>query len=604
MSFFDTQNPGIGGLKELTSTELALVQSLASLGDPNANRILGWDDTDNNYSYFAIGTNLSYDHSTHTLSASGGASGLTIGTTTITSGTTTRVLFDNAGVLGEYTISGTGNVAMTTSPVFTTPNIGSATGSVSGNAGTATALQNARTIGGVSFDGTANITVASATGGFTVTGGALTVTDQNVVLSATTGTKFGTATTQKLSFYNSTPIVQPTGNIITALTNLGLVATPTLPASSVSSGAALTKTDDTNVTLTLGGTPTTALLVAASLTLGWTGTLSGTRGGTGVNNGASTITLGGSFTTSGAFTTTLTVTANTNVTLPTTGTLATLAGSEVLTNKTMTGATNTLTAKLLKSATTEVDVSAATAPSSGQVLTATSSTTATWQTPAGGTVGAGSLAVVMSTIFETGGRFNTSVAGGTATFNTVGLTLTTTTTANRFASATLDILSNGSNGVIWANNPVFSVGMQITITSGTSAAAFFGIGQMSVAAGATGLGTGFTENHIGFKLVNSGGTLSLFGTQANNVTETATSALTTVAANDYLDLVCKVNGTSSVDYYWRQNNGAWSSTTNLTTNIPTGTPASSTGKGLQWTATNFASASAITAVIGGCSFSR
>ena len=48
----------------------------------------------------------------------------------------------------------------------------------------------------------------------------------------------------------------------------------------------------------------------------FTGVLTGTYGGTGVNNGSNTITLGGSFTTSGAFTTTLTVTANTNVTLP------------------------------------------------------------------------------------------------------------------------------------------------------------------------------------------------------------------------------------------------------------------------------------------------
>jgi hypothetical protein len=46
-------------------------------------------------------------------------------------------------------------------------------------------------------------------------------------------------------------------------------------------GAALTRTNDTNVTLTLGGTPTTALLAAASLTLGWTGTLAVARGGTG-----------------------------------------------------------------------------------------------------------------------------------------------------------------------------------------------------------------------------------------------------------------------------------------------------------------------------------
>jgi hypothetical protein len=41
--------------------------------------------------------------------------------------------------------------------------------------------------------------------------------------------------------------------------------------------AALTKTDDTNVTLTLGGTPNTALLEATSLTLGWTGTLEDSR---------------------------------------------------------------------------------------------------------------------------------------------------------------------------------------------------------------------------------------------------------------------------------------------------------------------------------------
>jgi len=44
---------------------------------------------------------------------------------------------------------------------------------------------------------------------------------------------------------------------------------------------ALTKVDDTNVTLTLGGTPATALLKATSLTLGWTGQLAVTRGGTG-----------------------------------------------------------------------------------------------------------------------------------------------------------------------------------------------------------------------------------------------------------------------------------------------------------------------------------
>jgi hypothetical protein len=41
--------------------------------------------------------------------------------------------------------------------------------------------------------------------------------------------------------------------------------------------AALTKVDDTNVTLTLGGTPATALLQAASITAGWSGTLADAR---------------------------------------------------------------------------------------------------------------------------------------------------------------------------------------------------------------------------------------------------------------------------------------------------------------------------------------
>lgn len=50
--------------------------------------------------------------------------GITVGSTTITSGTDTRILYNNAGVVGEYTISGSGSVAMTTSPTFVTPALG------------------------------------------------------------------------------------------------------------------------------------------------------------------------------------------------------------------------------------------------------------------------------------------------------------------------------------------------------------------------------------------------------------------------------------------------------------------------------------------------
>lgn len=49
---------------------------------------------------------------------------LQVGTTPITGGTSSRILYDNAGSLGEYLISGTGQVAMTNSPVLVTPDLG------------------------------------------------------------------------------------------------------------------------------------------------------------------------------------------------------------------------------------------------------------------------------------------------------------------------------------------------------------------------------------------------------------------------------------------------------------------------------------------------
>jgi hypothetical protein len=48
---------------------------------------------------------------------------------------------------------------------------------------------------------------------------------RNVILGTSSGTKIGTTTSQKLAFYNSTPIVQPSGiNAVSGLINLGLLA--------------------------------------------------------------------------------------------------------------------------------------------------------------------------------------------------------------------------------------------------------------------------------------------------------------------------------------------------------------------------------------------
>jgi hypothetical protein len=89
---------------------------------------------------------------------------------------------------------------------------------------------------------------AAATGGVLVAAPLLTLSDGgNLVFGATTGTKIGTATTQKIGFYNATPIVRPAvsgfyssdvdntigtiktvvQNLLTAMTNLGLISVTT-----------------------------------------------------------------------------------------------------------------------------------------------------------------------------------------------------------------------------------------------------------------------------------------------------------------------------------------------------------------------------------------
>lgn len=52
---------------------------------------------------------------------------LIVGQSVILSGTTTRVLYDNAGIVGEYQITGTGKVVMDTAPQISTIELGAAT---------------------------------------------------------------------------------------------------------------------------------------------------------------------------------------------------------------------------------------------------------------------------------------------------------------------------------------------------------------------------------------------------------------------------------------------------------------------------------------------
>lgn len=126
---------------------------------------------------------------------------------------------------------------------------------------------------GTTISGNPNSTISSGALTLGVTGSAV---GQLKLSGTTTGT--ATITAQSAAGTPSINVGTNSGTLVASAT-APLVVNATTGNLTIT-GAPLTKTDDTNVTLTLGGTPATSLLAATSLTLGWTGQLGLTRGGT------------------------------------------------------------------------------------------------------------------------------------------------------------------------------------------------------------------------------------------------------------------------------------------------------------------------------------
>jgi len=170
-----------------------------------------------------------------------------------------------------------------------------------------------------------------------------------------------------------------------------------------------------------------------------------------------------------------------------------------------------------------------------------------------------------STSFETTTRVTTSTGGsGTATASNKGLTISTGATATSYTRmfGALD----GSSGYIFLGNPKFSwIGIK-TIGDLYNGISFLGIGNLLTYSGS---GITFTQDHIGFKIIASGGTRTLYATQGDGTTESAT-VLTTVDSNDVLDLIAVITSGTSVDYYWRKNGGDLSAKTTISANYPIG----------------------------------
>lgn len=204
---------------------------------------------------------------------------------------------------GGTGVSNSGTLTITGSASVSGTNTGDQT-SVTGNAGTATALQTARNINGVSFNGTADITVTAAAG--TLTGSTLA--------AGVTGSSLTSVGTIGTGVWNGTAVAGQYGG--TGVNNSG---------KTITLGGNLTTSGANNVTLTTSG--------STNVTLPTTGTLSTLAGSEALTNksvNGVTLTSGGSSTAylngAGAYTTPAGGITLGTVTASTSGTTLTVTG--------------------------------------------------------------------------------------------------------------------------------------------------------------------------------------------------------------------------------------------------------------------------------------
>ena len=194
--------------------------TLAEADTTNAG-LLGSDKWDE-----IVANSLKATNATHTGDVTG-ATALTIGTAKVT----LAMMANMATASLIYRKTAGGGVpqvntlaTLKTDLGLTGTNSGDNTVCTSGTATTAATLATARNIGGVSFNGSAAITVASATGGFTISGGALALTTNSITMSGSigvTGTRVTKGWFTDLEVTNGI-VGSITGNAATVTTNANL----------------------------------------------------------------------------------------------------------------------------------------------------------------------------------------------------------------------------------------------------------------------------------------------------------------------------------------------------------------------------------------------
>ena len=457
-----------------------------------------------------------------------------------------------AGIMSDET--GTGSLVFGTSPAITTSlTTGSASFALLNTTATSVSAFGAATTLNMGA-GTGTTTIANdlvVSGNLTINGTTTTINattvstdDINITLGDSASPSDATAagggitlkgTTDKTFTWSSGQVAWSSSEHIAVGQNkvYKIYGTEVLSATTLGSGV-------TGSSLTSVGTIGTGT---------WQGTVVGaTYGGTGVNNGANTLTLAGNVSHAGAFTQTFTATATTSLTLPTTGTLATTSNKlsafaattsaelrDVISDETGSGAlvfahTPVLSSPTLGTASaTTINKVAITAPATGSTLTIaegktlTASNTLTFTGTDASSVAFGAG----GTVLYSGGALGTP-SGGTATNLTgtaAGLTAgNVTTNANltghitsvgnaavlgSFTSAQLlaaltDETGSGAN--VFATSPTL-VTPVLGVASATS------VNKVAITAPATGSTLTIADG----KTLTASNTLTFTGTDASSV---------------------------------------------------------------------------------------
>jgi hypothetical protein len=293
--------------------------------------------------------------------------------------------------------------------------------------------------------------------------------------------------------------------------------------------------NDANVlsSTTLGaGVVSSSLTTVGTISTGtWQGSIiSPTYGGTGVNNGSKTITLGGNFTHSGAHTLTLATTGNTSLFLPTSGTLAIIGNP-------LSQFASTTSAQLAGVLSDETGTGVAvfgTSPNFTTSVTTGSTTFSAFNTNATTvnafgaatslTMGATSGTTTIRNSLDVDGDIN--IDGGDLTFSdaTVNIANTTPTTIN-FGGAGTGITIGAATGTTTIRNATTTLDGNLNVN-----------------------GTTIDTDETGtFNLIKDNVTTLAFGQAATSIVMAATTGTTQIRNNVDIDGNLNVDGVLTID---------------------------------------------------------